>query len=72
MGWAAMAVAASVRVLLVTTREALRASGPVGYCGLATLGAFEGWAGVLDAVDGAIAVPPGPGLVGGLGELPAG
>jgi len=50
----------------------LRASGPVGYCGLATLGAFEEWAGILDAVDGAIAVPPGPGLVGGLGELPAG
>jgi L-alanine-DL-glutamate epimerase-like enolase superfamily enzyme len=50
----------------------LRASGPVGYCGLATLGAFEGLGGVLDAVDGAIAVPSGPGLVGGLGELPAG
>jgi L-alanine-DL-glutamate epimerase-like enolase superfamily enzyme len=44
----------------------LRASGPVGYCGLATLGAFEGFSGVLEAVDGAVAVPSGPGLLGGL------
>jgi L-alanine-DL-glutamate epimerase-like enolase superfamily enzyme len=50
----------------------LRASGPVAYCGLATLGAFEGFEGVLEAVDGSVAVPTGPGLVGGLGELPAG
>jgi L-alanine-DL-glutamate epimerase-like enolase superfamily enzyme len=50
----------------------LRASGPVGYCGLATLSAFEGFEGVMEAVDGAVAVPRGPGLVGGLGELPAG
>jgi L-Ala-D/L-Glu epimerase len=50
----------------------LRASGPVGYCGLATLGAFDGFEDVLAPVDGAVAVPAGPGLVGGLGELPAG
>jgi L-alanine-DL-glutamate epimerase-like enolase superfamily enzyme len=49
----------------------LRASGPVAYCGLATLGAFEEFSGVLEAVDGAVAVPSGPGLVGGLdGVLP--
>jgi L-alanine-DL-glutamate epimerase-like enolase superfamily enzyme len=42
----------------------LRASGPVAYCGLATLGAFEGTDGVLEAVDGVIAVPTGPGLLG--------
>ena len=50
----------------------LRASGPVGYCGLATLAAFEGYEGVLEPLDGAVAVPSGPGLVGGvdgLGEL---
>ena len=50
----------------------LRASGPVGYCGLATLAAFEGFEGVLAAVDGAVAVPGGPGLLGGvegLGDL---
>jgi L-Ala-D/L-Glu epimerase len=50
----------------------LRASGPVAYCGLATLGAFEGFDGIFAAVDGAVAVPSGPGLVGGLGELRAG
>jgi L-alanine-DL-glutamate epimerase-like enolase superfamily enzyme len=50
----------------------LRASAPVAYCGLATLGGFEGFDGVLDAVDGAVVVPTGPGLVGGLGELLAG
>jgi L-alanine-DL-glutamate epimerase-like enolase superfamily enzyme len=50
----------------------LRASGPVGYCGLATLGAFSGFEGILEAADGAVVVPGGPGLVGGLGELPAG
>jgi L-alanine-DL-glutamate epimerase-like enolase superfamily enzyme len=47
----------------------LRASGPVGYCGLATLAAFEGFDGVFAAVDGAVAVPSGPGLVGGVGGL---
>jgi len=43
----------------------LRASGPVAYCGLATLGAFEGMEGELAPVDGAIAVPTGPGLLTG-------
>jgi L-alanine-DL-glutamate epimerase-like enolase superfamily enzyme len=47
----------------------LRASGPVAYCGLATLSAFEGFDGVLCAVGGEVAVPDGPGL---LGERPAG
>jgi L-alanine-DL-glutamate epimerase-like enolase superfamily enzyme len=42
----------------------LRASGPVAYCGLATLAAFEGTDGVLEAVDGSVAVPTGPGLLG--------
>ena len=46
----------------------LRASGPVAYCGLATLGAFEGYEGVLCPVGGEVAVPGGPGL---LGERPA-
>ncbi len=41
----------------------LRASGPVAYCGLATLGAFEGQEGVLEPRDGAIPVPSGPGLL---------
>jgi L-Ala-D/L-Glu epimerase len=50
----------------------LRASGPVGFCGLATLRAFEGFEGVLAAVDGAVAVPTGPGLLGGVDDLPAG
>jgi L-alanine-DL-glutamate epimerase-like enolase superfamily enzyme len=49
----------------------LRASGPVGYCGLATLAAFEGFEDVLGAVEGAVAVPSGPGLVGGLDTHPA-
>jgi L-alanine-DL-glutamate epimerase-like enolase superfamily enzyme len=47
----------------------LRASGPVAYCGLATLGAFEGYDDVLCPVGGEVAVPDGPGL---LGERPAG
>jgi len=42
----------------------LRASGPVAYCGLATLSAFEGTDGVLEAVDGVVVVPTGPGLLG--------
>ena len=42
----------------------LRASGPVAYCGLASLGAFVGYEDVLAAHDGEIAVPSGPGLLG--------
>jgi L-Ala-D/L-Glu epimerase len=42
----------------------LRASGPVAFCGLATLGAFEGLEGELAPHDGAIDVPRGPGLLG--------
>jgi L-Ala-D/L-Glu epimerase len=42
----------------------LRASGPVAYCGLASLAYFEGYEGVLPARDGEIAVPEGPGLLG--------
>ena len=44
----------------------LRASGPVAYCGLATLGAFAHMDGILEPVDGAVAVPTGPGLLGGV------
>ncbi|HEX5616963.1 MAG TPA: mandelate racemase/muconate lactonizing enzyme family protein [Solirubrobacteraceae bacterium] len=43
----------------------LRASGPVAYCGLATLSAFEGTGGILEPVDGVVVVPAGPGLLGG-------
>ena len=42
----------------------LRASGPVAYCGLATLSLFDGLDGVLAAEGGEIAVPHGPGLLG--------
>ena len=42
----------------------LRASGPVAYCGLATLQTFEGLEGELTPLDGAIAVPDRPGAVG--------
>jgi L-Ala-D/L-Glu epimerase len=42
----------------------LRASGPVAYCGLATLALFEGLEGTLPAREGEIAVPDGPGLLG--------
>jgi L-alanine-DL-glutamate epimerase-like enolase superfamily enzyme len=42
----------------------LRASGPVAYCGLATLGAFEEPVETLAPKDGEIAVPDGPGLLG--------
>ena len=42
----------------------LRASGPVAYCGLASLGAYVGYEDVLAAHDGEIAVPSGPGLLG--------
>jgi L-alanine-DL-glutamate epimerase-like enolase superfamily enzyme len=41
----------------------LRASGPVAYCGLATLATFENMD-LLAPQDGEIAVPPGPGLLG--------
>jgi L-Ala-D/L-Glu epimerase len=43
----------------------LRASGPVAYCGLATLGSFEGLDGWLAPEAGEIAVPDGPGLLPG-------
>ena len=42
----------------------LRASGPVAYCGLATLGLFEGHGDLLAPQGGEIAVPAGPGLLG--------
>jgi L-alanine-DL-glutamate epimerase-like enolase superfamily enzyme len=42
----------------------LRASGPVAYCGLATLNAFEEFEEVLTPVGGEVAVPKGPGLLG--------
>jgi L-Ala-D/L-Glu epimerase len=48
----------------VHAAAALAASGPVPWCGLATLGAFDGFEGVLTPVAGSIAVPAGPGLVG--------
>jgi L-alanine-DL-glutamate epimerase-like enolase superfamily enzyme len=41
----------------------LRASGPVAYCGLATLASFED-VDLLAPRDGEIAVPAGPGLLG--------
>jgi L-alanine-DL-glutamate epimerase-like enolase superfamily enzyme len=45
---------------------ALRETGSVAYCGLATLDAFEGLdPGPLAPRAGAIAVPPGPGLLDG-------
>jgi L-Ala-D/L-Glu epimerase len=47
----------------------LRASGPVACCGLATLGAFEGLGDVLAPVEGAVKLPDGPGLLGGLEGL---
>ena len=42
----------------------LRASGPVAYCGLATLARVRGHVDVLAPVGGEIAVPGGPGLLG--------
>jgi L-alanine-DL-glutamate epimerase-like enolase superfamily enzyme len=48
----------------VHAAAALAASGPVAWCGLATLGLFEGYEGVLAPERGAIAVPGGPGLLG--------
>jgi hypothetical protein len=47
----------------VHAAAALAASGPVAWCGLATLALFEGLEGVLAPVRGAIAVPCGPGLL---------
>ena len=47
----------------------LRASGPVAFCGLATLGAFEGLGDVLAPVEGAVKLPDGPGLLGGVDGL---
>jgi L-Ala-D/L-Glu epimerase len=41
----------------------LRASGPVAYCGLATVGLFAGYEDVLAPERGAIAVPRCPGLL---------
>jgi L-alanine-DL-glutamate epimerase-like enolase superfamily enzyme len=49
----------------VHAAAALAASGPVAPCGLATLGLFEGFAGVLAPARGRIAVPDGPGLLAG-------
>ena len=42
----------------------LRASGPVAYCGLATLAAFDEHGDLLAPHGGEIAVPDGPGLLG--------
>jgi L-Ala-D/L-Glu epimerase len=53
----------------VHAAAALSASGPLPWCGLATLGAFEGLEGVLAPVRGAIAVPSGPGLLGDAGRF---
>lgn len=55
----------------VHAAAALAASGPLPWCGLATLGVFEGLEGVLPVRGGAIAVPDGPGLMGAL-ALPNG
>jgi L-Ala-D/L-Glu epimerase len=46
----------------VHAAAALAASGPLPWCGLATLGLFEGFERVLAPVGGAIAVRTGPGL----------
>ena len=54
-----LGVAAGVHVA-----AALAASGPVAHCGLATLGSFSGFEGVLAPRAGCIAVPLGPGLLG--------
>jgi L-alanine-DL-glutamate epimerase-like enolase superfamily enzyme len=47
----------------VHAAAALAASGPVAYCGLATLGMFPGLEEVLAPRGGSIAVPSGPGLL---------
>ncbi len=46
----------------VHAAAALASRGPLPACGLATLGMFEGLEHPLAAIDGAIAVPEGPGL----------
>jgi L-alanine-DL-glutamate epimerase-like enolase superfamily enzyme len=51
----------------VHAAAALAASGPLPWCGLATLGAFAAYEGVLTPDAGAIPVPTGPGLLGGNG-----
>ena len=48
----------------VHAAAALAATGPVAYCGLATLALFEGHEGVLAPVRGVVPVPTGPGLLG--------
>ena len=48
----------------VHAAAALAAGGVLPWCGLATLGAFDGFSEVLAPVAGAIAVPDGPGLLG--------
>jgi L-Ala-D/L-Glu epimerase len=50
----------------VHAAAALAASRPLPWCGLATLRMFSGFEDVLPVDRGAIAVPRGPGLVGGL------
>jgi L-Ala-D/L-Glu epimerase len=55
----------------VHAAAALAASGPLPWCGLATLAMFTGFEGVLAPARGAIAVPDGPGLIGAL-SLPNG
>ena len=47
--------------------HAAAALGTLPWCGLATLGMFEGFEGVLAPRAGAIAVPSGPGLLGDAG-----
>jgi L-alanine-DL-glutamate epimerase-like enolase superfamily enzyme len=47
----------------VHAAAALAATGRVPPCGLATLGLFEGFEGVLTPVAGRVAVPRGPGLL---------
>ena len=47
----------------VHAAAALAASGPLPWCGLATLGAFVGFEGVLAPRSGSIVVPDGPGLL---------
>ena len=48
----------------VHAAAALAVDGPLPWCGLATLGAFDGARPLLTPVSGAIAVPSGPGLLG--------
>jgi L-alanine-DL-glutamate epimerase-like enolase superfamily enzyme len=51
----------------VHAAAALAAAAPLPWCGLATLGSFEGFEGVLAPARGSIAVPSGPGLLGDAG-----